>query len=85
MHPKPWFAVGSAAILLAMDSGLSIEVEALERLRALDSCVVSDALDALGLAGATSHLRAAWGRPRVVGRAITSASEKIRIGSEGRE
>ena len=44
----------------------------LERLRALDSCAVSDALDTLGMAGATVGVRALWpASAPVVGRART--------------
>lgn len=46
--------------------------EHLDRLTALDSCAVSDALDTLGLAGATTGIRALWPvTDRVVGRAKT--------------
>lgn len=41
------------------------------RLGRLDSCVVSDALDSLGLAGAVAVLRPMWACPRVVGRVVT--------------
>ncbi|MCD4534285.1 RraA family protein [Nocardioides sp. cx-169] len=43
----------------------------LERLGALDSCVVSDALDHLGISGATTGIRPMWGIPKVVGYART--------------
>lgn len=43
----------------------------LERLAALDTNTVSDALDFLGLPGATFGLRPLWGCPKVVGRAST--------------
>ena len=43
----------------------------LERLAALDTCVVSDALDHLGISGAVTGVRPMWGRPKVVGRAST--------------
>lgn len=39
---------------------------ALDRLRALDSCAVSDALDTLGLSGATTGLGPLWPVPAVV-------------------
>jgi len=45
--------------------------DVLSRLAALDSCVVSDALDHLGLSGATTGIRPMWGIPKVVGRART--------------
>lgn len=44
---------------------------ALQRLAALDSNTVSDALDFLGLPGATFGLRPLWNCPTVVGRAST--------------
>jgi regulator of RNase E activity RraA len=44
----------------------------LERLRALDSCAISDALDTLGLSGATTGVRPLWeSNVAVVGRART--------------
>lgn len=43
----------------------------LERLGALDSNTISDALDFLGLPGATYGLRPLWDCPAVVGRAST--------------
>lgn len=45
--------------------------EALGRLGALDTTTVSDALDFLGLAGATFGLRPLWDCPKIVGRAST--------------
>jgi len=43
-----------------------------ERLRALDACAVSDALDTLGLAGATTGIHSLWPvTQKVVGRART--------------
>lgn len=43
----------------------------LDRLGALDTCVVSDALDHLGLSGATTGIRPMWGIPKIVGYART--------------
>ncbi|MCU9953835.1 RraA family protein [Burkholderia sp. BKH01] len=43
----------------------------LDRLAALDTNTVSDALDFLGLPGATVGLRPLWACPRIVGRAST--------------
>jgi regulator of RNase E activity RraA len=43
----------------------------MERLALLDTCVVSDALDHLGISGAVVGVRPMWGRPKVVGRART--------------
>lgn len=43
----------------------------LERLAALDTNTVSDALDFLGLPGATVGLRPLWNCPKIVGRAST--------------
>lgn len=45
--------------------------EPLDRLSALDSNTVSDALDFLGLKGATYGLRPLWDCPKIVGRAST--------------
>ncbi|MHB8574817.1 MAG: RraA family protein [Dehalococcoidia bacterium] len=42
-----------------------------ERLGRLDSCVVSDALDRLGLTGVVVGLRPMWACPRIVGRVVT--------------
>jgi 4-hydroxy-4-methyl-2-oxoglutarate aldolase len=42
-----------------------------ERLSALDTCAVSDALDHLGLPGATVGLRPLWQCPKIAGRAVT--------------
>jgi 4-hydroxy-4-methyl-2-oxoglutarate aldolase len=41
------------------------------RLRRLDSCAVSDALDALGLAGVLDGIAPVWAGARMAGRAIT--------------
>src|SRR5512142_3167449 len=41
------------------------------RLAGLDTCAVSDALDRLGLKGATRGVRPLWPCPRIVGRAVT--------------
>ena len=49
-----------------MSDGTELKVDLLDRLRALDSCAVSDALDTLGLAGATTGLRPLWPVPGVV-------------------
>ncbi len=43
----------------------------LERLSKLDTCTVSDALDRLGLKGATLGIRPMWPCPRICGRAVT--------------
>jgi regulator of RNase E activity RraA len=43
----------------------------LDRLASLDSNTVSDALDFLGLSGATFGIRPLWDCPRIVGRAST--------------
>ena len=43
----------------------------IERLANLDTCAVSDALDSLGLKGATWGVRPQWQCPRIVGRAVT--------------
>jgi 4-hydroxy-4-methyl-2-oxoglutarate aldolase len=49
-----------------------------ERLRDLDACALSDALDSLGLPGATLRLRPLWNCPPIVGPAIT-----VQIGPKG--
>lgn len=43
----------------------------LERLSALDTCVVSDSLDRLGLPGTVHPISRRWPCPRVVGRVVT--------------
>jgi 4-hydroxy-4-methyl-2-oxoglutarate aldolase len=43
----------------------------IERLGKLDTCAVSDALDSLGLKGATWGIGPLWPCPRIVGRAVT--------------
>ena len=43
----------------------------IERLGKLDTCAVSDALDSLGLKGATWGVGPMWPCPRIVGRAVT--------------
>ena len=43
----------------------------IERLAKLDTCAVSDALDSLGLKGATWGVRPQWQCPRIVGRVVT--------------
>jgi len=43
----------------------------IERLAKLDTCAVSDALDTLGLKGATWGVRPLWQCSRIVGRAVT--------------
>lgn len=47
------------------------DVPYLKRLEALDTNTVSDALDHLGLAGATVGIRPLWNCPKIVGRAST--------------
>jgi 4-hydroxy-4-methyl-2-oxoglutarate aldolase len=42
-----------------------------ERIAVLDTCAVSDALDHLGLRGATVGLRPLWACPKIAGRAVT--------------
>ena len=43
----------------------------IERLAKLDTCAASDALDSLGLKGATWGVGPLWQCPRIVGRAVT--------------
>ena len=45
--------------------------EQVERLSKLDACTVSDALDRLGIRGATLGVRPMWACPRICGRAVT--------------
>jgi 4-hydroxy-4-methyl-2-oxoglutarate aldolase len=45
--------------------------ELVNRLSKLDTCAASDALDRLGLRGATIGVRPVWLCPRIVGRAVT--------------
>ena len=45
--------------------------ELVSRLAKLDTCAASDALDRLGLRGATIGIRPVWPCPRIVGRAVT--------------
>lgn len=45
--------------------------EIVRRLAKLDTCAVSDALDRLGLRGATMGIRPVWPCPRIAGRAVT--------------
>lgn len=56
-----------------------------ERLRALDSCAVSDALDSLGLPGGVSGIAALSVGKRIAGRAVTVAlGARRREGAEAR-
>ncbi|MGF2509138.1 RraA family protein, partial [Ralstonia pseudosolanacearum] len=50
---------------------MTLPLSALERLGQFDSNTISDALDFLGLPGATVGLRPLWGCPKIVGRAST--------------
>lgn len=43
----------------------------IDRLARLDTCAVSDALDHLGLRGATIGIRPLWPCPKIAGRAVT--------------
>ncbi len=56
-----------------LSTGISVmnQPSILERLASLDTNTVSDALDFLGLPGATVGLRPLWNCPKVVGRAST--------------
>jgi regulator of RNase E activity RraA len=53
------------------DTNVTSTADPAARLRDLDACAVSDALDALGLTGAALGLHAVTGRRRLVGRAVT--------------
>lgn len=54
------------------------------RLKALDTCAVSDALDYLQIAGATTGIRPMWGRPKIAGRARTVEAVDAAAGPAGR-
>src|ERR1043166_8995873 len=43
----------------------------IERLLKIDTCAVSDAMDRLGLKGATFGVRPMWACPKIAGRAMT--------------
>jgi len=51
-----------------------------DRLRRLDSCTVSDAMDQLGLDGVVTGLSAAWGCGRIAGRVRTVELRRLRAG-----
>lgn len=51
--------------------------ESANRLSKLDTCAVSDALDRLGLRGATIGIRPVWPCPRIVGRAVTARIKPV--------
>ena len=50
-----------------------------ERLQAVDSCAVSDALDALGLPGAVTGIAAQSVQQRIAGRAVTFLQGAIEV------
>jgi regulator of RNase E activity RraA len=56
---------------MQQETATATVADALTRLRALDACAISDALDALGLAGAALGLHSVSGRHRLAGRAVT--------------
>ena len=47
------------------------------RLKALDTCAVSDALDFLGITGATTGIHSMWGRQKIAGRARTVVHDDL--------
>lgn len=55
----------------------------IERLSALDTCAVSDALDHLRITGATTGVRPMWGRPKITGRARTVEAVDAAAGPAG--
>ena len=64
---------------------VSHSTDPLERLRALDSCAISDALDTLGLSGATTGVRPLWeSNTVVVGRARTVTAGPRRQAGAGK-
>src|SRR5437762_6419338 len=50
---------------------MTVATSLAERLKRLDTCGVSDAMDRLGLSGAVLGLRPMWPCPRVAGEVIT--------------
>jgi regulator of RNase E activity RraA len=56
---------------MSRHTGLAEATDPVARLRDLDACAVSDALDALGLPGAALGLHSVTGRHRLAGRAVT--------------
>lgn len=50
---------------------MSGEQDIVQRLSRLDTCAVSDALDRLGLRGATTGIGPVWPCPRICGRSVT--------------
>ncbi len=54
------------------------------RLKDLDTCTVSDALDFLGITGATTGIRPMWGRQKIAGRARTVEAVDAAAGPAGR-
>jgi regulator of RNase E activity RraA len=57
--------------------------ELLDGFATLDSCAVSDALDVLGLPAGLGVIRPMWGRPFVVGFAVTVQVEPYEPGPAG--
>src|SRR5262245_33467581 len=66
---------------MAGDDGIAGAVA--DRLRRLDSCTVSDAMDQLGLEGAVTGLAPAWRCGRVAGRVQTVELRRPRPGEPG--
>lgn len=67
---------------LPVTTDTQIQAQVLERLRQLDTCALSDALDTLGLPGATTGLRPLWAAPTpVAGRARTVLAGPPRDGA----
>ena len=50
---------------------MAAEEDIVQRLSRLDTCAVSDALDRLGLHGATTGVGPLWPCPRICGRAVS--------------
>jgi regulator of RNase E activity RraA len=59
------------------------DAELLDGFAALDSCAISDALDALGLPAGLGGLRPVWGGPVMVGFAVTVQVEPYQPGPAG--
>jgi regulator of RNase E activity RraA len=56
----------------------------IKRLKALDTCAVSDALDHLQITGATTGVRPMWACPKIAGRARTVEAVDAAAGPAGR-
>jgi regulator of RNase E activity RraA len=62
-------------------SATVIVPDLVQRLRELDTCAVSDAMDALGLAGVADGLRPLWEGAELAGRVVTVAVREVSAGA----